>query len=67
MCDICCEDHNDESIILKCNHKFHYFCILKTFKVSLNRKCPYCRTTSDLLIHNKKYGEKINNIYYLIL
>ena len=64
VCDICCDDHNTESIILKCNHKFHYFCIVKTFIISDNRKCPYCRIESDLIEYNKKYGEKNYKIHY---
>ena len=39
---------------LKCNHKFHYECLMKTFmnipkiKYQIN-SCPYCRSPCDYL------------------
>ena len=63
-CDICCHNHDNESIILKCNHKFHYYCILMSFITSQDRKCPYCRLESDLLEYREKYGYRIFNIHY---
>lgn len=64
ICDICCEPHNDETITLKCNHRFHYLCILESFVTITKRECPYCRTESDLLEYNKKYKKgPVHNIH----
>ena len=64
ICDICCEPHNDDTITLTCNHKFHYLCILESFITIAKRECPYCRTESDLLEYNKKYKKgPVHNIH----
>jgi len=64
ICDICCEPHNNETITLTCNHKFHYICILESFITVDKRECPYCRTESELLEYNKKYKKgPIHNIH----
>jgi hypothetical protein len=40
---------------LKCNHTFHYECILKTYKMgkkgvfSYKNRCPYCRAPTGYL------------------
>lgn len=39
---------------LKCNHVFHYDCLMKTFQSNINSKihknsCPYCRMKCDYL------------------
>ena len=50
--DICliCYDKLDNNIsILKCSHKFHYECILMTYKNSKKKQCPYCRGYGDYL------------------
>jgi len=37
-------------IQLKCSHRFHYNCILESYKFDeLNRKCPYCRCNGGYL------------------
>jgi len=54
-CPICYDTLDTNDITIKCGHKFHYNCILNTFKsdVSKNirhiRKCPYCRNDSGYL------------------
>ena len=53
-CPICCDklDDNDENnVVLKCNHKFHYDCILAAYKSKqqnthnsrIIRSFPFCR------------------------
>ena len=60
-CPICMETINEkDKVTLKCNHVFHYNCILATLKNDMkgknqyyknkNRnKCPYCRSTIGYL------------------
>lgn len=58
-CSICYEDLGDDYVALKCSHKFHYNCILLTYKTSFNninsysyrrrRECPYCRRDGGYL------------------
>lgn len=52
LCPICLDAlDSDDIVTLKCNHKYHYNCILHTYKMkisgnkynSLIRMCPYCR------------------------
>lgn len=46
LCLICYDNMDDDSntVTLKCKHKFHYSCILMTYKsMSNKRQCPYCR------------------------
>ena len=54
FCDICFEKHDKTSLILKCKHRFHYDCILesfkkKKFKNGSIRSCPYCRQKTGYL------------------
>ena len=53
MSDICyiCGDELSNKYIhdLDCSHRFHYDCIVKSFKASNNRKCPICRNDSSIL------------------
>ena len=45
-CDIFIENTNikgEQPVILKCGHKFHYNCILMSYKTARNTLCPYCR------------------------
>ena len=62
-CDICGDKHNNESLILQCGHKYHYMCILQTFKTINERECPYCRQKSNLLEYNNKYPGPYKNIH----
>ena len=49
ICSIC-YDENDEYVhTLKCNHSFHYNCLLLSFKNMKNNHCPYCRSTENYL------------------
>ena len=53
-CSICGVDIGDKFCYeLKCSHKFHYDCLMKTFMISSNKinhnSCPYCRQNTDLL------------------
>ena len=41
-CGICYKELNKKTILLKCKHRFHYECLLKTFRHTRNA-CPYCR------------------------
>ena len=45
ICLVCHEPiENTDTVKLRCGHKFHYNCILMTFKYSkVPRQCPYCR------------------------
>ena len=58
QCNVCL-DSIDESntVTLKCGHKYHYDCILNTYKMfsSKKRECPYCRNSSGLLELKKGY------------
>ena len=50
---------------LKCNHEFHYECLMKSFISMKNNNCPYCRSTNNYLpIVNglKKIDYKVHNI-----
>lgn len=56
-CPICYEKISDDDMEeLSCGHKFHYSCILSTFRAApINydnkvRECPYCREQSDFLM-----------------
>ena len=40
VCPICYEPHNEDSISIKCGHKFHYKCIISSYKNMHNWK-PY--------------------------
>ena len=56
-CSICYENLDNDTV--KCLHKFHYNCILLTYKTSYNninsysykrrRECPYCRRDGGYL------------------
>lgn len=54
-CEICCK-LIENPIILDCNHKFCYNCLLQSFKgkkcnysTKPHRICPYCRAPSSYL------------------
>ena len=46
-----CGDSLDQAYThkLKCNHVFHYECLLLSFKAMKNTSCPYCRAPDNLL------------------
>ena len=77
-CPICFDTLREEDeVVLKCGHKFHYSCILDTFKndnkkyTKNKNKCPYCRGNGGFLPFregmiplkyiHKEYDEYIKN------
>jgi len=57
-CSICGTSLNEKySFVLKCNHRFHYECLLSSFKeikktaIKNNycNRCPYCRRACGVL------------------
>ena len=46
-CAICGDPMTDKFVHkLKCEHEFHYECLMKsfgTYNIEKNRNCPYCR------------------------
>ena len=54
-CAICYEKMDDSEIKLICGHKYHYNCILNSYKsdslknIRNSRKCPYCRNNGGFL------------------
>lgn len=52
-CGICGEELKNEfsSKLYKCDHVFHYKCLLLSFKNGIRGKneCPYCRSTGNKL------------------
>ena len=51
-CGICYKELNNKTILLKCNHRFHYECLLKVKKYYV--ECPYCRSTQTITSLKKK-------------
>ena len=55
-CYICCDTFTESNIkgeqqvILKCGHKFHYNCIVMSYKKARNKLCPYCRQPGGKII-----------------
>ncbi len=56
VCPICYDTVEGDNLqVLSCGHKFHYDCILATFRsaqISYEnkyRECPYCRVQSDFI------------------
>jgi hypothetical protein len=43
MCIICLDKMEETKTTLSCQHSFHYECILRSFLLSKERLCPYCR------------------------
>lgn len=50
-CLVCHDKIKEEDkVVLKCGHKYHYNCIFMTFKSNNNkRECPYCRKDGGYL------------------
>ena len=49
-CPICGDDLKNELChTLECNHKYHYNCLLLTFKNLRCNGCPYCRSKNNYL------------------
>ena len=49
-CLICYELLDDNQITLLCNHRFHYNCIVMSYKKARNNLCPYCRQAGGKII-----------------
>ena len=51
ICLICYDNlnNNDNISILKCCHKYHYNCILLSYRKVNKRICPYCRSDGGFL------------------
>ena len=68
MCDICGEPHENKSVLtLKCNHCFHYECIMKSFQYDRKRhnQCPLCRQTHGLLPLVNGLPKLLRGIHYI--
>ena len=66
-CDICGDPHKLRYVqTLKCNHSYHYECILKSFMCDRKRsnKCPLCRKCSGTLPLVNGLTNLIKNIHY---
>lgn len=49
-CPICGDELEHKYVHeLKCGHKFHYECLMMSFKSMKNTTCPYCRAPYNLL------------------
>ena len=50
-CSICFEtlDKNTNYVVTKCNHSFHFDCLIKNFTINFHsgKKCPICRERFD--------------------
>ena len=76
LCNICSLTLVDNKVKLKCNHEYHYECILLWYKKTITnnytqsitkpRECPYCRKTGGYLPINydKKYIKFIHSPKY---
>ena len=60
-CPICYEKLDETAIKLNCGHKFHYNCILNSYKmatiknnIKLFRKCPYCRNIQNSILPRRE-------------
>lgn len=66
-CNICGELNDENSILLRCNHKFHSNCLYLIYKNNNYKDikfCPYCRTSNNIFFdfYTKKYKPIKNNI-----
>ena len=67
-CDICGEPHKLKYVqTLKCNHSYHYECILKTFTFDRKKQneCPLCRAKNGLLPLVNGLPKLIRSIHYI--
>ena len=66
-CDICGDPHKLKHVqTLKCNHSFHYECILKSFICDRKKfnQCPLCRQCHGLLPLMNGLPKLVKNIHY---
>ena len=67
-CDICGEPHKCKHVhTLKCNHSFHYECIMKSYMSSRDKfnQCPLCRTKQGCLPIVNGLPKLIRGIHYM--
>ena len=67
-CDICGDPHKLKYVqALKCNHSYHYECILKAFLCDRKRhnQCPLCRQSHGLLPLVNGLTKIVKGIHYL--
>ena len=67
-CDICGDPHKLKYVqTLKCNHSYHYECILKAFLCDRKRhnQCPLCRQSHGLLPLVNGLTKIVKGIHYL--
>jgi hypothetical protein len=67
-CDICGEPHKCKHIhTLKCNHSFHYECIMKSYISSRDKynQCPLCRKKQGVLPLVNGLPKLIRGIHYI--
>ena len=49
ICSICGEGNEEVFHTLDCNHRFHYQCLLLSFRNMKDNNCPYCRSSKNYL------------------
>ena len=67
-CDICGEPHKCKYVhTLKCNHSFHYECIMKSYIASRDKynQCPLCRKKQGCLPLVNGLPKLIRGIHYM--
>ena len=65
ICSICGEGGDEVFHTLDCNHRFHYQCLLLSFRNMKDNNCPYCRSSKNVLpVINgvKKIYPQIHNV-----
>ena len=69
-CDICGDPHSLKYVqTLKCNHSYHYECIMKAFMCDRKRsnQCPLCRQSHGLLPLVNGLSKLVKGIHYIDL
>ena len=67
-CDICGDLLNEQcTVILKCNHSFHYECVFKSFQQEKKKQnaCPLCRQIHGLLPIVNGLSKLTHGIHYI--
>jgi len=67
-CDICGDLLNEQcTVILKCNHSFHYECVFKSFQQEKKKQnaCPLCRRIHGLLPIVNGLSKLTHGIHYI--
>ena len=68
-CLVCYDElTNENTVKLACGHKFHYDCIVDSYRMNTNHKqqCPYCRKNGGWLKlpFNKKAYRYVHKEFY---